>query len=178
MKRLSMLVTAVVFAAACGSKTPESGTTPPGDDAPPDESGTEGGEAAEGTEEGTEGTEGGDSQALTADTEERVKARVQALRTACLGDRSAVVGMLLYRGDDLERRWKEPRKPSDPDTKRTVDQTCAHLTGEQELRFGRMEAEEESEGVWNVIFVYGAKGQASFAFLEVDGELLLGDVDN
>jgi len=177
MKRLPLLVTAVVLAAACGSKTPESGTTPPGDDDPSDESGTGGGEGTdEGTDEGTE--EGGDSQALSKDTEERVKARVQELRTACLGDKDAVVGLLLYRGDDLERRWKDRRKPSDPDTKKTVEQTCAHLTGKEDLRFGRMESEEESEGVWNVIFVYGAKGQASFAFLEVDGELLLGDVDN
>ena len=177
MKRHLLAVMLVVLAAACGSKTPESGTTPPGDDSPSDEAATEETGDTEGGE-GTEGTEGTESQALAKDTEERVKARVQELRAACLGDRSAVVGMLLYRGDDLERRWKEPRKPSDPDTKRTVDQTCAHLTGEEELRFGRMEAEEESEGVWNVIFVYGAKGQASFAFLEVDGELLLGDVDN
>ena len=176
MKRLLLLVTAVLLAAACGSKTPESGTTPPGDDAP-DETGGEGGEGGEATE-GGEGTEGGEPTALPAGSEDRVKARVQDMRRACLDDKSAVVGMLLYRGDDLERRWKEPRKPSDPDTKRTVDQTCAHLTGEEELRFGRMKTEEESEGVWNVIFVYGAKGQASFAFLEVDGELLLGDVDN
>lgn len=172
MKRLLMLVTAVVLAAACGSKTPDSGTTPPGDDVPAGE-----GTAEEGTEP-TDETEGAEEAAPSADTVERVKARVAELRTACLGDKDAVVGLLLYRGDDLERRWKDRRKPSDPDTKKTVEQTCAHLTGKEDLRYGRMETEEESEGVWNVIFVYGAKGQASFAFLEVNGELLLGDVDN
>src|SRR5688572_17354042 len=139
MKRHLLAVLVVVLGTACGSKTPESGTTGPTTGGDP----TETDEASSDGTEGTEGTEGGESAALSAETEERVKARVAELRAACLGDKSAVVGMLVYRGDDMERRWKEPRKPNDPDTKKTVDQTCAHLTGPEDLRFGRMESEEE-----------------------------------
>ena len=170
MKRHLMVLLLAALSVACGSKSSESGPASPGKEGAPADEASEGDPAEGGDEAPDEGAP------ATADV--RVKARVEEMRQACLGDKDAVISMLVYRGDDEARRWKEPRKASDPDTKRTVDQTCAHLTGAEDLRFGRLESEEESEGLWHVIFVYGAKGQASFAFLEIDGVLLLGDVDN
>jgi hypothetical protein len=92
----------------------------------------------------------------------------------------------VYRGSDESRNWNDVYNPENEEEMRQVVGICKRIKGyideSTEHVFVEFETEEESEGVWNiweVIFTKesGEKNIRYFAFLEINGEYAIGDID-
>ncbi|MHC4832269.1 MAG: hypothetical protein ACYTFT_18290 [Planctomycetota bacterium] len=111
----------------------------------------------------------------------RAQAAIRALIVAAKAkDSRAAAGRVVYRGDDKARRWKSLVDPSDADELRQVERLCKRirkLMGGAEPTFVSFRSETESEGTWMVWKVQGETKSASFACLDIDGTVALGDID-
>lgn len=123
---------------------------------------------------------------MSALVKSKIKTRVLELTDACRAvDKTPAISRFVYRGDDLARKWKSALRPDDPGALAFVTDACkritAGLSASVRPEFTNFSAEVESEGVWLVWEVRfegnGTVVREAFAFLEVDGDYLLGDVD-
>ena len=90
--------------------------------------------------------------------------------------------LIVYRGEDRERKWKVVCNYEMEEEKKLVDQACRRVIGRLEkgnsFRITEYISERESEGVWHVLKVEHQEKQTYFAFLKIDGKMALGDMDN
>jgi hypothetical protein len=87
----------------------------------------------------------------------------------------------VYRGEDESRKWKSAMTMEDKDElqriagyQKQVNQFMQSCTS---VVYGDLRAEKESEGLWLVQPVQCGGNTMYFAFLKVQGKLLLGDID-
>jgi hypothetical protein len=117
------------------------------------------------------------SKSTSQAPEDRVRARISEMHAACAaGQTEAVIGMLAYRGDDEARKWKSAMRPDDEHARDAATELCRHM-GSAAPKMTAFESETESEGTWLIGMVEMGGGTAAFAFLDVGGVLLLGDID-
>jgi hypothetical protein len=92
---------------------------------------------------------------------------------------------IVYRGEDVKRKWKAAADYSKAEDKKGVDYVCERInqTANQDKDYKIVQyfTEKESEGTWYILMVtYLRKGiekKSAFAFLKIDGKFLLGDID-
>ncbi|NBC18831.1 MAG: hypothetical protein GVY18_16125 [Bacteroidetes bacterium] len=121
--------------------------------------------------------------------EERVRHTLDELFAICQsadGDYRGAGQYVAYRlRADEDRRWNDTYDTSDPDELSAVNRICydvnGYLNDSDGYTFGTFTTETESEGTWliqEVLFDQGdAEVAAQFAFLEIDGQPALGDID-
>lgn len=117
-----------------------------------------------------------------------VKNALQNLIRACdAGDYKAAGELMIYRGDNVDMKWKEPVNYLNEEDKPYVEKTCAKLEsvlhGSKELEFKEFSTEKESEGEWliwlvSVKYEDGTSHDVYFAFLSYGpSQYGLGDID-
>ncbi len=92
---------------------------------------------------------------------------------------------IVYRGEDAKRKWKTAADYSKSEDKTGVDAVCEKInqTVNQDKNYKIVQyfTEKESEGTWHVLMVTFIKKsvekKAAFAFLNINGKFLLGDID-
>jgi len=113
----------------------------------------------------------------------QLQERVKQLIIAVQSENTSGFGKLcLYRGDDEVKKWKEAANTdSESDMVwpiETMGKLKKQLTSCEGQIFSKFFSETESEGTWIVQPLQCTGGKTiNFAFLEINGELLLGDVD-
>lgn len=118
----------------------------------------------------------------TETDQERAAAALERLVEACrAGEIDAAAACIVDRGPGAPP-WSRATDASDPAARRQVEGICGRIVGD--LRGGAYERlgyekARQGEGLWHVWQVrYAATGeQAVFAFLDIDGVMLLGDID-
>jgi hypothetical protein len=126
------------------------------------------------------------SQAGTT-SPDAVKTRLGELFDLCKkGDAETAAAYFAYRnGPDKAREWKDTLRATDPTEKAAAAEGCrqiqSFLDPSQEHSFGSVRVEKESEGQWHIIEVTFKQGDrtkiVSFAFLPINGQFVLGDID-
>ena len=114
--------------------------------------------------------------------ERRAAAALERLVVACREGDVETAGAGIVDRSPGAPPWSRATDASDPALRREVERICARIVGE--LRGGSYERlgyerARQGEGLWHVWRVrYAASGEeAVFAFLEIDGAMLLGDID-
>ena len=135
----------------------------------------------------TEGSSGEYPEAVLSHDGEQVKQVVQHLfEIAGSGDCSMAAQFIAYRGDDMERKWKDSYQYEVEEEQMKVDRACADLKrmleGLDHFEFIEFSKEAESEGEWNVWemkfhYADGSAKDVVMAFLRVQGHYMLGDID-
>jgi hypothetical protein len=100
-------------------------------------------------------------------------------------DYQKAASYVVYRGDDEKRKWKAVYDYSNTDEKSAVDGVCVRIKNsvgqDKNYKITKYDTETESEGTWLIVYVsYLKKGvakQAIFAFLKINGQFALGDID-
>ena len=118
----------------------------------------------------------------TETDQERAAAALERLVEACrAGEIDAAAACIVDRGPDAPP-WSRATDAGDPAARRQVEGSCGRIVGD--LRGGAYERlgyekARQGEGLWHVWQVrYAATGEeAVFAFLDIDGVMLLGDID-
>lgn len=116
--------------------------------------------------------------------QERAESALQRLTEACAnqqGDNSGAEGLVLYTGSDRDRKYKEFAS-AEGEERAQLNSACYRINrlmkGGDGYTVASYETEDESEGSWHVLQVNFDSGEeAVFAFLEVDGQMGLGDID-
>lgn len=116
--------------------------------------------------------------------QERTESAFQKLTEACANqqcDYSGAEGLVLYTGSDRDRKYKEFAS-ADGTERAELNSACYRIStlmsGGDGYTVASYETESESEGSWHVLNVNFDSGKdATFAFLEVDGQMGLGDID-
>jgi hypothetical protein len=93
--------------------------------------------------------------------------------------------LIVYRGKDKTRKWKDLCNIDNQEEKsqvtRIVERINKLLAASEKYEITDFKSEKESEGVWNVVKVeFHQKDKikkVAFAFLEINGEFALGDID-
>lgn len=106
-------------------------------------------------------------------------------KTQSLGTFYKAAPYIVYRGADEQRNWKSAADYTNADEKKGVDEICLRINREinrdTAYRILSYDAHAEREGLWHVLEVsYLRKGipkKAAFAFLNIEGRFLLGDID-
>ncbi len=119
------------------------------------------------------------------EAEVKTKRRVVAEITRMFGmvtakDRAGLAPFIAYRGNDKARKWKDGSNYDAADEKSRVDQVFSKiefLMMSGSPTFEEFESETESEGTWLVWHIGFGNKRAAFACLEVDGKIILGDID-
>lgn len=116
-----------------------------------------------------------------------VKARLTELFNLCKGGNTkAAASYFVYRGGpDKSRHWKDTLRASDPTESRAIEGGCQEIKGILDLsqghQFGPVKVERESEGEWHVVEVSFRQEdktkKISFAFLLINGQFAIGDID-
>ncbi|MEM7101901.1 MAG: hypothetical protein AAF502_02145 [Bacteroidota bacterium] len=103
---------------------------------------------------------------------------------------SKVAPYIVYRGKtEPDRAWKTLIDYSKEEDREIVNQACIAikkvLPEGTKFRIKEFSQERESEGVWNVLVLLpdavssnGKQRHIDFAFLEIQGEYALGDIDS
>lgn len=92
---------------------------------------------------------------------------------------------VVYRGDDKSRAWKTVSNYKNELEKNGVDAICERInqTVNQDSKYKIVQyfTENESEGTWHILIVtYYRKGiekSSAFAFLHIENNFALGDID-
>lgn len=88
---------------------------------------------------------------------------------------------MMYRGDDEKRKWKSAMTINDTDYVKRATEFMGQINNElkdcSDLAFDEIKSERESEGVWIVMPVKCGSKTIHFAFLSLNNQLLLGDID-
>lgn len=127
------------------------------------------------------------SDNLLAQDKKLVQQAVEQLFEVCRdNDFSQAADLLVYRGDNAERKWKSAYRWENEDEQLAVSSQCAKiqvmLTDLDSYDFKEFFKENESEGEWNIWVVDmnysdGSTEEMSFAYLRVKNNFLLGDID-
>lgn len=122
--------------------------------------------------------------ALEAASKQQVIDAVSELKAACdAGNAELAAPLIIYRGSDVERRYRKPLMAAQADEARQAMQICRRITrGMGELHsYGDVMAREKKGVRWFAIEAghtfRGREKKATFAFVEVAGKLYLGDID-
>jgi hypothetical protein len=97
-------------------------------------------------------------------------------------DTQQILRKMVYTGEqDVNGRWKRTIDPSNTDDvasgKRILGKLTERLSKCNNASFGEVRIEKESEGVWYVIKTTCGERSSAFAFLKINNEFVLGDVD-
>jgi hypothetical protein len=88
---------------------------------------------------------------------------------------------MVYRGEDESRKWKSAMTTADPDENGRVALLMKIIQTEmqdcQDYSYNKTTTDQESEGTWIVQPVICGESTVYFAFLRIDGKLLLGDIE-
>jgi hypothetical protein len=125
--------------------------------------------------------ESGGLRIRMATEEDHVRSRFgDFIAAAGRGDGAATAPIILYRGPDETRKWKDVcdwSRESDRPFVESAIRRFAEIRKAGPLRPKGFRREKESEGEW-LILLYEAGGQpVSFAFLAVGDSYALGDID-
>ncbi|MEM0997630.1 MAG: hypothetical protein AAGN35_11140 [Bacteroidota bacterium] len=110
----------------------------------------------------------------------------QILEYAQKGENKKAADILVYRGDDEARRWKDICRYDDPQEQVFVDKTLATIQviadGLASHDFTEFILEKEYEGVWYVWLVdlkydNGNTNKQAFAMLKIGDRFALGDME-
>lgn len=116
-----------------------------------------------------------------------VEARLNQLFTICKnGEAEKAASYFVYRGADKARKWKDTLRASDPIEKAAAEEGCLRINSyrdkDQKYSFGKVQIEKEEEGEWHVLEVSFSEDSETkkviFAFLLVNGQFAIGDIDN
>jgi hypothetical protein len=172
LRAVTLVGVSVVWLTACGSNAPTANGNG-GGNAP--SAGTSVPERAMPTRQ--VGTAGPDA----------VKNRLAELFEVCKkGDAETAASYFVYRnGPDTAREWKDRLRAGDPLEKKAAEEGCrqikSFLDASQGYSFGSVRIEKESEGEWHIseaTFKQGDRTKiVSFAFLPINGQFVLGDID-
>ncbi len=125
----------------------------------------------------------GNNPNASSDYENKLRERVEVLLSIIPTDDNTLFGnFCVYRGEDLSRKWKDRIDPYNQDEMQYAlswkMRLNKALTNCPEFIYEKYLSERESEGVWIVQPLICDNGdKIYFAFLEIKGELLLGDID-
>jgi len=116
--------------------------------------------------------------------QERAEAAFERLTEACAnqqGDYSGAEGLVLYTGSDADRKYKDFAS-ADGQERQMLNSACYQISsmmrGGDGYTIEGYEAEAESEGTWHVLNVNFNSGEsAQVAFLDLNGQMGLGDID-
>ena len=116
--------------------------------------------------------------------QERAEAAFERLTEACAnqqGDYSGAEGLVLYNGSDSDRKYKDFAS-ADGQERKMLNSACYRISsmmrGGDGYTIEGYEAEDESEGTWHVLNVNFNSGEsAQVAFLDLNGQMGLGDID-
>lgn len=121
------------------------------------------------------------SEAEPGSKSERTRRALEVLFTAVRAeDRPAAAAGIAYRGDDASRAFKSAYDPTKQDEALNLKQAMDEIRdklGDGAPTFVAFRSKRESEGEWLAWQVKTGKGTYWFACLEVDGRILLGDID-
>ena len=113
--------------------------------------------------------------------EDNAKATVvQLIALAKSGDAKAAAPLVIYRGKDKKRKWKDVCIPANPDELERVGRLLERikgLVGDEAPTFDSFETETEPEGEWLVWKTKIGKREVMFACLDINGQVALGDID-
>lgn len=118
---------------------------------------------------------------------EDVQAAIENLfAIARAGDCERMAPLLAFRSAGNAEAWQRGLHYEDPVENVEVNKTCAHLqvmlVDMESHTYKEFAKETESEGEWNIwtlelSYVDGTHDRQAFAFLNIDGVWLLGDID-
>ncbi len=116
---------------------------------------------------------------------EQVKGVIHQIFELCKEEQDIrLAEFIVYRGDDQERRWKDVCNTSDPNDMERVRSIRRRIQKKiipYKYEFIKFITEEESEGQWYVWELKLTKGDQTkkiyLAFLNIQGEFALGDID-
>ncbi|MCP4443123.1 MAG: hypothetical protein GY810_29805 [Aureispira sp.] len=100
-------------------------------------------------------------------------------------DYTKLAAMIVYRGTDQARKWKDvcnPNNSKELDHVKSGSDRIKKYLGE-DFKYTHKEciSETESEGTWHVLILNttyrGEQKERAFAFLEIKGTFALGDID-
>jgi hypothetical protein len=92
---------------------------------------------------------------------------------------------IVYRGDDVKRKWKDVANYHNAKEKEQVDNICFKINSsvnqDSSYKIAGYLVQKESEGTWHLLMIsYMKKGRekhAVFAFLKIGNRYALGDID-
>lgn len=112
-----------------------------------------------------------------------LKAAVEQLQKLVISnDVPALYNHIVYSGeDDPQNRWKRTLNSSSLEdvesSKRLMEKLKSGLSKCDQLNYGNVITEKESEGIWYVINTTCGTQKHTFAFLKVNNVYVLGDMD-
>ncbi len=181
-RSIASLITIAVFMGCgiqgCGGKTKKETAPPPASEETAPE------EAAPAQPEEPPAAEPETKEPLAKD--EAVKQAALKLFEHCKnGENEQAAAYIIYRGKDVDRKWKSVYRYDVEEEKKPVDEICADikqmLSASSSYEFKQFETETESEGewcVWEVEFqMASGADKAYFAFLRIRDSYALGDID-
>ena len=127
-------------------------------------------------------------QAEAGKEPEAVETRLTRLFDICKSNQfEDAASYFVYRGPDKSREWKDTLHADDPTEKGAAREICRRITGyldeSDSYSFGEVKVERESEGEWHALEVSfqlkgsGGAKKAIFAFLNINGQFAIGDID-
>lgn len=116
-----------------------------------------------------------------SDDERRAREAVDGLMAACAGGDLARVAAGIVDRDMPSSEWHRAMDVTEPGRREAVESVCRRVNGMrrgQDHVLAAYRKERQSEGVWHLCTVRYASGESEiYAFLEIDGRMLLGDID-
>lgn len=108
---------------------------------------------------------------------------IELQATAAKQQPELIAANLVYRGADEQRKWKSSLKTSEKEEMEYANNTIKRINDKilkcKGLTFDKLRIERESEGIWYALKVYcDGNSVGHFAFLKINGNFLLGDIDN
>jgi hypothetical protein len=91
-------------------------------------------------------------------------------------------GNTVYRGEDVNRKWKDVYNPANPEelkaAKEMLEKMKKALGGCFNKEFDVFQQKSQSEGGWYLYtYACGASKRIKLAFLKINGKYALGDID-
>ncbi len=117
------------------------------------------------------------------DVKNQLRNLIQLVRVQ---DNKSCAPLMVYRGENLKRKWKDTCNYSFEEDKLHVDKNVARirmlLDESHSHTFVAYRSDRESEGIWHVVetefdLVEGKIRTVSFAFLKIGNTYCLGDID-
>ncbi len=123
----------------------------------------------------------GGTDTKSATKEERTKATIlKLLELAKSGDAKAAAPLVVYRGGDKTRKWKDVINPNNEDELKRLKMNLGELkelAGDATPAFVEFTTNKESEGQWLVWKTKIDGKDIMFACLEINGQIALADLD-
>ena len=114
-------------------------------------------------------------------TQKLKEAALQLWKAARGDDTLHLYSLLVYRGEaDAANRWNRPvdaSRPEDVYSSIIMVKKLKSITQCDKINFGDVKTEKESEGLWYIIGANCNDQKYRLAFLKVNGQFLLGDMD-